>query len=295
MVREGLTALTGKTNETEAWLSMVNPEDVVGIKVFSAPGPDIGTRPVVVEAVVEGLKEAGIPAEQIVVWDKRASALRRAGFFEFTHRLGIRVMAGELAGYDEEAFYETPLVGTPAFGDREFGREGDGVGRKSYFTKLVTGDVTRIISIAPLLNHPEAGVTGTLFSLAMGSVDNTRRFEVSAGELSRAVPEVYADPQIYDKAILHITDALICQYEGEQKAWLHHAAQVNELWFGRDPVALDLKALQELEARRRQAGASERNVNRELYENAALLQLGTADPAGVQVERVRQAGGTSGL
>jgi hypothetical protein len=70
---------------------------------------------------------------------------------------------------------------------------------------------------------------------------------------------------------------------------------VNELWFGRDPVALDLKAIQELEARRRQAGASERNVNRELYENAALLQLGTADPAGVQVERVRQAGGTSGL
>ncbi|HVR36073.1 MAG TPA: hypothetical protein VMS21_09525, partial [Methylomirabilota bacterium] len=155
MVREGLTALTGKTNETEAWLSMVNPEDVVGIKVFSTPGPDIGTRPAVVEAVVEGLKEAGIPAEQIVVWDKRASALRRAGFFEFANRLGIRVVAGELAGYDEEAFYETSLVGTPAFGDHEFGRTGDGVGRKSYFTKLVTGDVTRIISIAPLLNHHE--------------------------------------------------------------------------------------------------------------------------------------------
>ena len=55
MVQRAITNLTGKATVPEAWRSLVSTQDVVGIKVFSLPGPNSGTRPAVVAAVVEGL------------------------------------------------------------------------------------------------------------------------------------------------------------------------------------------------------------------------------------------------
>ena len=57
---------------------------------------------------------------------------------------------------------------------------------------LLTQSITKIINIAPLLNHNMAGVCGNLYSLAMGSVDNTIRFKFSPDRLATAVPEIYA-------------------------------------------------------------------------------------------------------
>src|ERR1051325_756498 len=45
MVERGITRLAGKTTAREAWLSFVSTQDVVGLKVYSAPGPNSGTRP----------------------------------------------------------------------------------------------------------------------------------------------------------------------------------------------------------------------------------------------------------
>ena len=59
-------------------------------------------------------------------------------------------------------------------------------------SKLVTRTMTKIISIAPLLNHNQAGVCGHLYGLSLGSVDNTHRFEGSAERLATAVPEIYS-------------------------------------------------------------------------------------------------------
>src|SRR5204863_109896 len=55
MVNRGITNLTRKASTREAWLSLVSTQDVVGLKVYSAPGPNSGTRPGVVAAIVEGL------------------------------------------------------------------------------------------------------------------------------------------------------------------------------------------------------------------------------------------------
>ena len=38
--------------------------------------------------------------------------------------------------------------------------------------------MTKIINVTPLLNHNLAGVSGILYGLAIGSVDNTLRFEL---------------------------------------------------------------------------------------------------------------------
>src|SRR2546430_7079050 len=82
MVNRAITNLTQKATVPEAWRSLVSSQDIIGIKVFSPPGPNSGTRPAVVAAVIEGLIAAGITPRHIVIWDKQTTDLRLAGFFD---------------------------------------------------------------------------------------------------------------------------------------------------------------------------------------------------------------------
>lgn len=286
MLNRGLVAVTGKTNAQSAWLSLVATQDTVGVKVITAPGPTSGTRRAVVEGVIEGLIAAGLPPQRIVVWDRHLDDLRRAGYFRLAERYGVRVAGSAEAGYDEKTYYETALLGKLVWGDSEFGIKADGVGRKSFVSRLVTMQMTRIINVTPLLNHNDAGVSGNLWSLAMGSVDNTLRFESSPRRLSEAVPEIYALPSLSDRVALNIVDALMCQYEGSETQLLQYSTELNQLWFSTDPVALDVLGLRELERQRQLLSAPSGASNRELYQNAALLELGVADLARIDTVRV---------
>lgn len=294
MVERGITNLTGESSVVAAWQSLVSTQDVVGIKVFSAPGPNSGTRPAVAAAVVQSLLAAGMLPGNIIVWDRNATDLRLAGFYELGARFGVRVASSAAAGYDEEVFYEKPLLGNLVWGDLEFGRKDEGVGRKSFVSKLVTREMTKIINLTPLLNHTLAGVSGNLYSLTLGSVDNTIRFESDAQRLANAVPELYALPALGDRVVLNIVDALICQYEGGQRGLLHYSTALNQLRFSRDPVALDFLSLRELDRQRQRAGTPTVKPNLELYSNAALLELGVNDLTKIDVLELRSgAHGTS--
>ena len=284
MVNRAITNLTDKPSVAEAWRSLVSTNDVVGLKVFSLPGPNSGTRPAVAAAVVEGLLAAGLPPTNIIIWDKQSHDLRAAGFYNLAIRYGVRVAGAVQAGYDEQAFYDTPLLGVPVWGDLEFGRTGEGIGRKSYVSTLVSRQMTKIINLTPLLNHNEVGVSGNLYGLAAGSVDNMARFEADASRLSKAVAEIYALPYLSDHVVLNIVDALICQYEGGDRGLLHYSATLNQVRFSRDPVALDLLSLQELERQRSGAKSPPLKEHRELYGFAALLELGVDDSKRIDVE-----------
>ncbi len=283
MVVRAITNLTGQTTPAAAWKSLVSTQDIVGLKVFSEPGPNSGTRPAVVGAVVAGLLAAGIPPEHIVIWDRRLIDLRLAGFVALAKQLGVRADGSAEAGYDETVFYETPLLGNLVWGDLEFGSKNPGVGRKSFVSKLVKARMTKIINITPLLNSNETGVVGNLLSLALGSVDNAARFESDADRLARAVPEIYALPVLSDRVVLNIVDALICQYEGEERSLLHYSTVLNQLRFSRDPVALDVLSIQELNAQREATQSPQVKTNMDLYDNAALLELGVSDPKKIPV------------
>jgi hypothetical protein len=287
MVDCGITNLTGKATVPAAWLSLVSTQDTVGIKVFSEPGPNSGTRPAVVAAVIQGLLAAGLPPKQIVVWDRHTVDLRLAGYFELASRFGVRVAGSAEAGYDEKVYYDSPLLGSLVWGDFEFSKKGEGVGRKSFVSKLVSTGMTRIINITPLMNHNQAGVFGNLFSLATGSVDNFARFDSDKDRMATAVPEIYALPALSDRVVLNITDALICQYEGEERSLLHYSAILNQLRFSRDPVALDALSLQELDRQRALAKVPAVKFESELYDNAALLELGVNDVKKIDVTVLR--------
>jgi hypothetical protein len=289
MMDRGITDLTGKTNVAEAWLSLVSTQDVIGIKVFSEPGMLSGTRPAVAAAVVNGLLAAGVPPQNIILWDRHAYDLRAAGFFQLAAQLGVRAVGSAESGYDPTNFYlpDSAVIGTLVWGDLEFGQTNGIVGRKSFVSKLVSQQLTKIISIAPLLNGEDAGVYGHLYSLALGSVDNTRRFEDDPDRLATAVPEIYALPALGDRVVLNITDALIGQYAGGARGLLQYSCVPDQLWFSRDPVALDMLAIKELDRARRSFHAPESSPNLELYANAALLQLGENDLTKIHVEKIK--------
>ena len=289
MVNRGITNLTGQVTVIAAWRSLVSTQDVVGIKVFSAAGELSGTRPIVVAAVIHGLLDAGLPATNIIIWDKHADDLRAAGFFKLAAQLGVRAAGAVETGYDPTNFYlpDSAVIGNLLYGDLEFGKKGEGIGRKSFVSLLVSRQITKIISIAPLLNENEIGACGQLYSLALGGVDNTFRFESDADRLAVAVPEIYALPALGDRVALDITDALIGQYEGSSRGLLQYSFVLDQLWFSRDPVALDTLAIKELEHERRALDAPEFKPNLELYANAALLQLGVNETNKIQIEKLR--------
>jgi Domain of unknown function (DUF362) len=289
MVDRGITSLAATSDVSAAWLSIVSTNDIVGIKVFSTSGEICGARPAVAAAVVHGLLNAGVPADHIIIWDKNRDDLRAAGYFALGKQLGVRVASGTTVGYDPTNFYlpDSPVIGILHYGDMEFGMKGRDIGKKSYVTKLVSHEITKIISIAPLMNNNDLGVYGQLYNVAMGSVDNTFRFEEDADRLATAVPEIYAMQSVGDKVVLNITDALLGQYEGGPNGLLQYSDVLNQLWFSRDPVALDTLAANKLKAERVAHSAAEFDFHTDLYTNAALLELGFNDPAKINVENIK--------
>ncbi len=285
----GLERFTHASNVVSAWRMLLNTNDIVAIKVFSKPGPYCGTRPAVVTAMVHGLITAGVPPAQIILWDKDSEDLRASGFSALGRRLGIQVCGAIEAGYNPTHFYlpDDPVVGMLVWGDLEFGSTSRDAGRRSFVTRLLTHPQTRIISVAPLINEADAGICGHFYSLALGSVDNTRRFEQSSDQLSVALPEIIALPEIGDHVVLNVTDALLGQYQGGPSGFLQYATELDQIWFSHDPVALDVLAMRELAREAKMFGASASPAGSEIYTNAALLQLGVCDPAQIQIDRVR--------
>jgi hypothetical protein len=284
MVDRGLITLTGKPTPTAAWHSLVSTQDIIGLKVLSAPGSLTGTRPAVAEAVLQSLRDAGLTSSNIVIWDKHYGHLKTAGFAELGDRYGVRVAGSAEAGYDTNHFYDSPLPGQLIWGDLEYGQQRPNIGRRSYVSRLVTQGMTKIVNLAPLLNHNLTGVSGHLYSLALGSVDNTIRFLNVPGELMLAVPDIYALPELGDRVVLNITDALVAQYYGEEHSYLHYASILSQLRFGTDPVALDVLSVRELERQRELADTPPVKQDLQLYHNAALIDLDVSDLRDIQVE-----------
>ncbi len=288
MVDAGLQALANTNSSAAAWSLFIKPTDVVGFRVISSPGAITGTRPAVVAALAESLIAAGHPPRQIVVWDKRASDLILAGYPKLAQQLGIRWSATEEAGWDEEKFYDNATIGRLLIGDFEFPRrDKPGAGRKSFVSRLLTRDVTKIVLVTPLLNHNLLGVHGQIAGLSLGAVDNTMRFEQEAGRLAEAVPEICALDDLFPHLAFGVTDALVCQYRGEERTLLHYAVTLNQLRFSTDPVALDFLSLEEIEkARKANPAEGEKPFATEVYSNASLLEMGAAEKSRIEVRPI---------
>jgi uncharacterized protein (DUF362 family) len=283
MVAHGIQRLTGRSDEQSAWRQLVCSNDVVGIKINTHAAPLQSSRRPVVDAIVRGLTGAGLPAANIIVWDRDAHRMAAANFAPPDHAAGFRAVAVAPDGWDAEVFYENRLVGKLIWGDLLFRREAEDLNTRSHLPRVLTREITRLINVPVLQDHEACGIAGCLYNVSIGAVDNARRFELFGQRGDPAIAEIVSLPAIRDKLILNVMDALVAGYAGgpgfkPQFSWPHGA-----LYFSQDPVAIDSLGLELLEARRRAANVPAIGERANHVRSAAAAGLGRDRPEQIEL------------
>ena len=252
----------------EAWKRLVRPGEVVGLKVNCLAGRGNSTSVPLVEAVCERLQQAGIPAKNIVIWDRLNSDLESAGFRLASSPDRIRCLGNDALGYDTEL----ATYGSAA----------------SLMARALTEVCDAVIGLPVLKDHGIVGVTMALKNM-FGAIHNPNKYHVDVG--NPYVADVYMLPPIRQKVRLAICDATTAQYEGGPSYMPHWTWPFNGLIVARDPVALDHTGWRIIEKKRAEKGMKPlRQMQREPAYIAtaadAAHRLGTNDPARIQVIEV---------
>ncbi|MCX7885826.1 MAG: DUF362 domain-containing protein [Verrucomicrobiae bacterium] len=285
MVAAGLKALTDSPDEPTAWRKIVSSNDVVGIKINTQAAPLLATHRAVVDALVEGLRSAGVPPQRIWIFDRDPVKMRQAGFAADETAREVAIVGQ--SGWDEEAFYENKLVGQLIWGDLLFRSTGEQLSTRSHLPKLLTRTITKLINVPVLQSHDACGLCGCLHNLSLGMVDNTRRFEHYGQNGDPAIAEICALPTVRRKLVLNVMDALVAGYAGGPAFRPQYSWQPNALFFSFDPVALDTICLQQIEAKRKEANIPSLRARASHIATAARLGLGQNDPKFIQIIEAR--------
>lgn len=298
MLERAMLALTGAETIRDAWLQFVSPEDVIGLKVNPVAGKILSTNPVVVDAVITQLEEAGVPRTNIMIWDRREFQLHEAGFTAERYP-GIRIRGTECKDengsfrdangrlYSEERINKDWYY----WADCEDSYDEETLpymvneGKYSYFSSIVTDEVTKIINM-PILKNAGSSVTLCLKNLAYGAVTNTARLHKPLW--AETCAEVPCFAPLRDKVVLNIVDGLIGCYHGGPGANPQFILPYHRLLVGSDPVAVDRVGLDIVTEKR-----MEMKLQKEPSPRAAGFmklaeehQLGIADPDRIHHTRI---------
>lgn len=306
MVEEGIAALTGKSLR-KSFRLLFTPDDVIGLKVNPVGAPLISTRPEVVEAVVRWLVDNRVPRRNIVIWDRFEEMLPEAGFtpqrFPGVRIVGMQRMAEEgqsfrdasgqhisAANFDSKAVYLARGVvgkGVRGYKDDEFYlNQHVFAGEESYFGRLVTQELTKIVNLAAYKNTGN-GISMATKNVGYAAICNTGRLHQPL--FFKVCTEVLAAPCVREKLVLNITDGLRGQYDGGPDKNEQFVYANNALYFATDPFALDMVCHRELVAVRKARGVTVNEHPRfvEYLHYAEKLGLGVVAPERLRLVEVR--------
>ena len=306
MVRDGLQALTG-TDLKKSFALFFTPEDIVGIKVNPVGPGLISTRLEIVDSVIAWLTENGLPRKIVVIWDRFDYMLTDAGYTAERYP-GIRIIG--LQTMDEAAqegktqdnsrwlAKDGTHVSVPNFdrdvyywadveGPKDLGYLNQHVfnGKYSYFGKLLTKTLTKIINI-PVFKNTGNAISMATKNIGYGAVCNTNRLHQPL--FLDVCVEVPAFPPVRDKMVLNITDSLRAQYDGGPGPNAKFAYIDNALYFATDPFALDMHCHNVLVEKRKSMGITVNENPRftEYLRYAEKLGLGLTSPDKLKIERM---------
>ena len=242
----------------EAWRRVIRPGEVVGLKVNCLSGRGGSSSVVLVEAICERLREAGV--REIVIWDRSNRELESAGFRVTSKKDRVRCIGNDDAGYEPELAV--------------YGSAG------SRLSQTLTRTCDAVINIPVLKDHGIVGVTLALKNF-FGAIHNPNKYHANAGD--PYIADVNMLPAIRQKVRLSICDAIIAQYEGGPTYMPQWSWAYNGLILSRDPVALDFTGWQILDRKRVEKGMkrlAETHREPSYIARAADAQhrLGTNDP-----------------
>jgi len=230
MVGAGVKTACDKPTPSDAWRSLFGPNDVVGIKVNCL---GLSSHPELVDAIVEGLKSAGVKEEYIIIWDKTNRDLERAGFTINTGKTGVKCCGTNAlqGGYEPEP----TILGS--------------VG--SCFSTILTKYTSALINVPVLKDHDLAGVSIALKNF-YGAIHNPNKYHDN--NCDPYIAEVNSHPDIKKKVRLVICDALVVQYHGGPSYKAKGAWDYRGVLVSLDPVALDRVGAKIIEDRRQEMG-----------------------------------------
>ena len=262
MVDRLVCAITGKPDTEQAWRSLVSPADRVGIKVAASGGRYFGSHRGIVEAILSGLEQAGIPRSRVIVWDRDLDDLRAARFV--ARRGGYEVASvPPITGYDRTAVFSAPVLGKLIWGDALFDEKQGKLGKKisdadqlssnSCLASVLSKQVTKIINVPVLSDEAGCGVAGAIYNMTVPNIDNWRRFTQTEGDGASGLLDLYADERVGAKVVLTIMDALLAQYAAGPRFNPNYAFPFHTIYASKSPLSLDAHAFRLIEGWRKEA------------------------------------------
>jgi hypothetical protein len=302
MMRKGMQELTGAPSWIDGWRMLFEKGDVVGIKVSPVGGRNLSSDALVLQEILAGLKEAGVPSGDIVVFNRYREETIAAGIDKWLPQ-GIRWEAAsekydewqhDMGGYDADHYMEMALIKPgESFSDVHM--------RRSYVARVVTKKINKFINLPVLKHHQSAGVTICLKNMSHGMVNNVNRSHVTPtlNACGVFIPSVVSLPVIREKATLHICDAVKASFHGGPGGKAKYIWEHKTMYFATDPVALDKTGLKVIDGKRRQMGMMPLaltkpdedshflNSQTEHIEIAGMLGLGVFEDEKIQVKKFR--------
>ena len=300
MVERGMKELTGKEG-SDAWKLFVEPSDIVGIKVNPAGEKILSPRYELVDVVIENLVKAGVPKKNIVLWDRFGDMLDSAGYTKERYpdielsslqimdesiKAGQKVVDGQHVSkdnFDMDVYYWADVDGPE---DIEYLKQHVFIKKYSYFGKLITKRLTKIINLAVLKNSGN-GISQATKNISYGVIANTGRLHKPLGYAINT--EVLAFPCVRDKLVLNILDGIKGQYEGGPMANAKYVYVANKLYFATDPFAQDYVGFQEILNKRKTDPTIKINDsprNTEYLRAAQKAGLGITDPDKIDHKKI---------
>lgn len=307
MFEKGIRNLTGKDMK-ESFGLFFDKADVVGIKVNPVGPGLIATRLEVVDATIDWLVKNGVKPANIIIWDRFDYMLKDAGFtaqrypgigIEGLQTMDERFDPGEskdsskwrakdgthLSGrnFDTNVYYWADVDGP----GKDLGYLNQQVfcGKYSYFGKLVTRKLTKIINV-PVLKNTGNGISVATKNIGYGVICNTGRLHTPL--FFDVCTEVHAFPAIRDKLVLNVADGLRAQYDNGPMAAAEFAYTYNTLFFATDPFALDMVCHNIMLEKRKsmKVKVNEHPRFTEYLRYGERLGLGVATPEKIQRVRI---------
>lgn len=257
MMQRGMKDLTGAPGWADAWKQFVEPGDVVGVKLNPVGRPHCMSDASVLHQIVDGLKAAGIKAQDIVVYDRYRSEFLDAGFDKWLPE-GVRWTSAvdggdgvqqDIKGYDPDHYMDMALV----LPGQDISNE---TARRSYAALYITKQVNKLINVCLIKDHQSAGVTVALKNLSHGLVNNVARSHAtkSLNACGAFIPASVSIPMIRNKAVLHICDGIKGVYHGGPFARPEFVWEHKTMYFSTDPVSLDHIGWEVIDAQRAKVG-----------------------------------------
>jgi len=248
--------LTGAATAPDAWRTFFKPADRVGLKVNTL---GLSTSPAVVDAIVAGLRQADVPAKNIIIWDRFDVELQQAGFTLSRSVDGVRCY-----GTDAEA------IGSGY--QREIQTSGQ-IG--SCFSRILAEQVDAVISVPVLKDHSLAGVSMGMKNF-YGAIHNPNKYH--GDNCDPFIVDVVSHPFVRGKLRLTVCDATRAQYHAGPGRNPGFMWPFGGVLVGSDVVAVDAVAADLIETERKA-----RRLKSLAEEDRAPRQIATANARGLGI------------